>query len=406
MVMDYIYDVALSFAGEDRELVESLALALVRRSVRVFYDRYNKDSLWGRDLVEELHEVYSKRARYCLMFVSRHYLEKRWPRHERRSALERQLSSDPEHILPVKLDDTELPGLPSTVSYVTLRPEEIDEVADLVVRKLGRTSGQGMLPPAPTVPDTSARDEELTRRILTRHAQLSARMFPDRATMGYWVIHTTPLALVRVSRDRLDNTVLDTSKRYSEIFNYAGLPQTHPDGFTRAFQTRSESGESIVIDAITCYEDGHLVTEGLFDDSYQGQKLFNPIWFFYEIQRHLQLAREVLDGFTDKVERVLHFEDIASLTWPVFRGGNVWKTHDYVGYHNDIAFLVPLTAIHGRDRWNVKMDVVVVAIEQVSRIFGLDRLPQSYWDSSGILDFAKAPGRSTANNRCRCDPFP
>ena len=36
--MDYKYDIALSFAGEDREYVEKVATLLKENGVRVFYD--------------------------------------------------------------------------------------------------------------------------------------------------------------------------------------------------------------------------------------------------------------------------------------------------------------------------------------------------------------------------------
>ena len=36
------YDVALSFAGEDREYVDRVAAALVRSGVSVFYDHYEE----------------------------------------------------------------------------------------------------------------------------------------------------------------------------------------------------------------------------------------------------------------------------------------------------------------------------------------------------------------------------
>jgi hypothetical protein len=78
------YEVVLSFAGEDREYVEKVAHILRTNEVSVFYDNYEEASLWGKDLVEHLHKVYSGSARFCVMFISKHYAEKVWPTHERR----------------------------------------------------------------------------------------------------------------------------------------------------------------------------------------------------------------------------------------------------------------------------------------------------------------------------------
>jgi hypothetical protein len=47
---EFDYDLALSFAGEDRPVAESLAGLLRDDGVRVFYDAYEKAALWGKDL--------------------------------------------------------------------------------------------------------------------------------------------------------------------------------------------------------------------------------------------------------------------------------------------------------------------------------------------------------------------
>ena len=52
------YEVALSFAGEEREYVEKVARALQSRGIEVFYDEFEQVSLWGTDLVEVLHDVF------------------------------------------------------------------------------------------------------------------------------------------------------------------------------------------------------------------------------------------------------------------------------------------------------------------------------------------------------------
>src|SRR3982074_236488 len=60
------YDVALSFAGEDRGIVESIARQLVDCDVKVFYDEFVTHELWGKDLFQHLSAVYRDKAKYCL----------------------------------------------------------------------------------------------------------------------------------------------------------------------------------------------------------------------------------------------------------------------------------------------------------------------------------------------------
>ena len=48
--MEYKYDVALSFAGEDRFYVDQVATILKEQGVSVFYDEFEEVDLWGKDL--------------------------------------------------------------------------------------------------------------------------------------------------------------------------------------------------------------------------------------------------------------------------------------------------------------------------------------------------------------------
>jgi hypothetical protein len=134
--LEHEFDVALSFAGEDRGRAEAMAELLVARNLRVFYDRYEQAALWGKDLYQHLQTVYRDRAKFCVIFTSKHYAEKLWTKHELRQAQARAFSENIEYILPLKLDDTEIPGINPTVGYVDLRLHTIQHVADMLSRKV------------------------------------------------------------------------------------------------------------------------------------------------------------------------------------------------------------------------------------------------------------------------------
>lgn len=134
------YDVVLSFAGEDRAYVEQVATWLEARGVVVFYDKFEEANLWGKDLAEYFDSIYRKQGRYCVMFASRHYGEKLWTRHERRSALAKALEARGEYVLPARFDDTEIPGLRPTIAYQDLRIMDPETLGELVLQKLGRAS--------------------------------------------------------------------------------------------------------------------------------------------------------------------------------------------------------------------------------------------------------------------------
>jgi len=133
----YDYDVALSFAGENREAVAAIAECLRGHGVSVFYDDFEKTGLWGKDLQEHLANVYMRWARYAVVFVSIYYRNRVWTRHELKAALARALNERGEYVLPVRFDDTELDGLLPTIGYLDLRKDTPAEVCIRICEKLG-----------------------------------------------------------------------------------------------------------------------------------------------------------------------------------------------------------------------------------------------------------------------------
>jgi len=131
------YDVALSFAGEDREYALKLATILEKSSIKVFYDEFEQAKLWGKNLYDYLSEIYSKESKYCIMFLSKYYAAKAWTTHERQNAQERAFRENKEYILPIKIDDTEIPGITSTIGYIDVRKVKIEDIANMVLEKLG-----------------------------------------------------------------------------------------------------------------------------------------------------------------------------------------------------------------------------------------------------------------------------
>lgn len=130
------WDLAISFAGEDRAVANEVSEKLKADGVNVFYDSYNEADLWGKDLYEYLTDIYRNKAKYCIMLISKSYAEKLWTRHERKAAQSRAFNESREYILPVRLDDTEIPGILDTTGYIDLRCKSIDELVDLILIKL------------------------------------------------------------------------------------------------------------------------------------------------------------------------------------------------------------------------------------------------------------------------------
>jgi hypothetical protein len=136
--MEPEYDVALSYASEDRSYVDEVAAALKENGVKVFYDRDEDEAvrLWGKNLYDYLSEVYHKRARYTVIFISASYAKKRWTTHERQNAQARAFGENREYILPARFDDTNVPGLLETTRYVDLKDISPKRLADMITKKV------------------------------------------------------------------------------------------------------------------------------------------------------------------------------------------------------------------------------------------------------------------------------
>ena len=134
------YDVALSFAGEDRQHAKALSDLLEAGGYKPFYDENELANLWGKNLYDYLSSIYKDRARYCVMFLSKHYERKLWTNHERQLAQAKAFQENREYILPVRLDDTEIPGIPPTIGYLDLRSMAIEEIYEALDKKLSETT--------------------------------------------------------------------------------------------------------------------------------------------------------------------------------------------------------------------------------------------------------------------------
>ncbi|MCX2953117.1 toll/interleukin-1 receptor domain-containing protein [Lentzea sp. NEAU-D7] len=135
---EYEFDVAPSFAEQDRAEVEPIVRRLEDLGVKVYYDEDQLVTRWGLDLIEHTAETLTHKVRYVLMFASKHYVEHNWARHERKTAQARALGQQNEYLLPIKLDDTEVPGLLPSIGYLDLRVHDPEVIAQSVVQKLAQ----------------------------------------------------------------------------------------------------------------------------------------------------------------------------------------------------------------------------------------------------------------------------
>jgi hypothetical protein len=258
------FDVALSFAGENRDVVEKIAKALQALGFTVFYDKWEEAELWGKDLIQHLDDVYRNQALFCIIFVSRHYVQKAWTRHELRSAQARAFKEHSDYILPLKLDDTELPGLLETVGYLDLRATTIENVVSLFARKLTKQKEVEQLMTASARAAGQSKERTLSSDgtvdvVQTEHIEAVASQLSSVGLEGgkivrlYWAADSPPLTH-KFGRELADPAAITGRALYSEGWNgsledgrlfwgpYEALPS--PGWYTAAFRIRVNENAS------------------------------------------------------------------------------------------------------------------------------------------------------------------
>lgn len=155
------YDIALSFAGEDRAYVDVVANLLRERRVAVFYDQFEEANLWGKNLYEHLTDIYKNKARFTIMFISQWYAKKLWASQERRAAQARAFEEANEYILPARFDDTEIPGVLPTVGYISLKDRDPSDFVEIILEKL---VSAGATVPSEQIRRDSGSTETLSRK--------------------------------------------------------------------------------------------------------------------------------------------------------------------------------------------------------------------------------------------------
>jgi hypothetical protein len=130
------HEVAISYAGEDRETAREIAEALRQKGLSVFYDRFYESDLWGKRLSTWFRGKYGRSSLFVLVLISRHYPVKDWANFEFSTAKAEEDRRKREFILPVRLDKTPMVGLPSDKAYLDFVEYGVAGIADCLLAKV------------------------------------------------------------------------------------------------------------------------------------------------------------------------------------------------------------------------------------------------------------------------------
>jgi len=128
------FDVALSFPGEVRKYVESVAVQLEREigPNSYFYDNNYKAQLARPSLDTLLQDIYKNRSRLIVVFLCTKYQEKEWCGIEFRAIREIINAREHERVMYIKMDDGDVEGVFRSDGYVDGNLHTSKEVAEFI----------------------------------------------------------------------------------------------------------------------------------------------------------------------------------------------------------------------------------------------------------------------------------
>lgn len=149
MVMStHKYDLAVSFAGEERNYVEQTVRACQALGMSVFYDKDKTNEWWGGNFIRAQRTIYSSQTRFFVPFLSANYLAKPIPMDEFSAAMMTAVKQGNGYILPVLVDDTRIPAelLHPHIQYLRASQYTPEELARQLQQKVQTAKAEGQRP--------------------------------------------------------------------------------------------------------------------------------------------------------------------------------------------------------------------------------------------------------------------
>lgn len=132
---EFRFDVALSFAGQDRPHAEAVARAMQSLGLRVFYDKDHYAHLWGKRRTE-YENIYGPDSAFVVPMISKHYAEREWAQWEFETAKREAKNRKVDFLLPIRLDNSRQFGLTDDHNYLRVDDFTPEEIAQALKTKL------------------------------------------------------------------------------------------------------------------------------------------------------------------------------------------------------------------------------------------------------------------------------
>lgn len=133
---DSPYDIALSFAGTERRLAESIFAALEARSMSVFYDFNEQSRILGVDVEKYLAPIYRSEAKFVVPILSKDYPIRVWTKFETQQFKDRFKDGA---VIPIRTresDELMIPGISKVGGLFFDSTKNFDDQVDRISQEL------------------------------------------------------------------------------------------------------------------------------------------------------------------------------------------------------------------------------------------------------------------------------
>lgn len=137
-IITTVFDVAISFPGENRDYAQAVAeiLSLQLGRNRVFFDDFYKSQLARPNLDTLLQDIYRNRSRLIVVFLCESYALKDWCGIEFRAVREIIKQREDDKVMFVRHDNGYVDGVFSTDGYIDATQHTPIQVADMILERV------------------------------------------------------------------------------------------------------------------------------------------------------------------------------------------------------------------------------------------------------------------------------
>jgi hypothetical protein len=206
---------------------------------------------------------------------------------------------------------------------------------------------------------------------------------------GFLGIYSQPEVPIDIPLEDLVRFLEVHRNDFSESMRYNQGHEPLQDGVSVGYYPRRIRDDTKSTWRLTLYREGLVALNSQADPLMDENKNLHLGWLSYEVQRHLQLSKALLESHhVETINLDLELENIEdfSLRFNMYPG--LGQT-PYSGPHHPIKRHVTLSEVfpYNSIQRNIVMPVVKEIMDEICRIFGFSKTPPGVWDMNGRLTY-------------------